>query len=193
MVLDKLSDSLKNTLKKITGATFVDEKLVNELVKDIQRALLQGDVNVKLVFDLTNKIKERALKEEPAQGITRKEFLIKIVYDELVNFLGGPGAKILIKGTPFKLMLVGLFGSGKTTSAGKLAGFYKKRGLKVALVQTDTWRPAAYDQLETLAKKAGVDFYGVREEKDAVKIYKSYEKELKKYDMVIIDTAGRCS
>lgn len=191
MVLDKLSDSLKNTLKKITGATFVDEKLINDLVKDIQRALLQGDVNVKLVFDLTNKIKERALKEEPLQGITRKEFLIKIVYDELVNFLGGPGAKILIKGMPFKLMLVGLFGSGKTTSAGKLAGFYKKRGLKVVLVQTDTWRPAAYDQLETLAKKVGVDFYGIRGEKDAVKIYKSCEKELKKYDMVIIDTAGR--
>jgi signal recognition particle subunit SRP54 len=191
MVLDKLSDSLKNTLKKITGATFVDEKLINELVKDIQRALLQGDVNVKLVFDLTNKIKERALKEEPPKGVTRKEFLIKIVYDELVNFLGGPGAKILIKGSPFKLMLVGLFGSGKTTSAGKLASFYKKRGLKVAVVQTDTWRPAAYDQLEILAKKVGVDFYGIREEKDAVRIYKSCEKELRKYDMVIIDTAGR--
>jgi len=191
LVLDKLSDSLKNTLKKITRASFVDEKLINELVKDVQRAFLQGDVNVKLVFEITKKIKERALKEEPPKGVTRKEFLIKIVYDELVNFLGGPGAKILVKGKPFKLMLVGLFGSGKTTSAGKLAGFYKKRGLKVALVQTDTWRPAAYDQLETLAKKVKVDFYGVKGEKDAVKIYKKYEKNLKKYDMLIVDTAGR--
>ena len=191
MVLDKLSDSLKNTLKKITGASFVDEKLINELVKDIQRALLQGDVNVKLVFDLTNKIKERALKEEPPRGITKKEFLVKIVYDELVNFLGGPGAKILVKGQPFKLMLVGLFASGKTTSAGKLAGFFKKRGLKVAVIETDTWRPAAYEQLETLAKKVGADFYGIKGEKDAVKIYKSFEKEYKKYDMIIIDTAGR--
>lgn len=191
VVLDKLSDSLKNTLGKITRASFVDEKLINELIKDIQRAFLQGDVNVKLVFEITKKIKERALKEEPLKGVTKKEFLIKIVYDELVNFLGGPGAKILVKGKPFKMMLVGLFGSGKTTSAGKLAGFYKKRGLKVALVQTDTWRPAAYDQLETLAKKVKVDFYGIREEKDAVKIYKKFEKNYKKYDMLIVDTAGR--
>jgi len=191
MVLEKLSDSLKNTLKKITGAAFVDEKLINELVKEIQRALLQGDVNVKLVLELTNKIKERALKEEPPKGVTRKEFLIKIVYDELVNFLGGSGAKILVKGEPFKVMLVGLFGSGKTTSAGKLAAFYKKRGLKIAVVQTDTWRPAAYDQLETLAKKVGVDFYGIKSEKDAVKIYRAFEREYKKYDILIIDTAGR--
>ncbi|MBN2459852.1 signal recognition particle protein [Candidatus Woesearchaeota archaeon] len=191
MVLDKLSDSLKNTLKKITGASFVDEKLINELVKDIQRALLQGDVNVKLVFDLTSKIKERALKEEPPRGVTRKEFLIKIVYDELVNFLGGPGAKILIKGKPFKLMLVGLFGNGKTTSAAKIAGFYKKRGLKAAVIQTDTWRPAAYEQLETNAKKAGVDFFGIKGEKDPVKIYQRFEKEMAKYDLVVVDTAGR--
>ena len=191
MVLDKLSDSLKSTLKKITGASFVDEKLINELVKDIQRAFLQGDVNVKLVFEITKRIKERALKEEPPKGVTRKEFLIKIVYDELVNFLGGPGAKILVKGKSFKIMLVGLFGSGKTTTAGKLAAFYKKRGLKVATVQTDTWRPAAYEQLQTNAKKAGADFFGIKGEKDAVKIYKNFEKEYKKYDMLIIDTAGR--
>jgi len=191
LVLDRLSDSLKNTLKKITRASFVDEKLVNELVKDIQRAFLQGDVNVKLVFEITKKIKERALKEEPPSGVTKKEFLIRIVYDELVNFLGGRGAKIVVKGKPFKIMLVGLFGSGKTTSAAKLAGFYKKRGLKVALVQTDTWRPAAYEQLETLAKKVKVDFYGVRGEKDAVRIYRNFEDEYKKYDMIIIDTAGR--
>jgi signal recognition particle subunit SRP54 len=191
MVLDKLSDSLKSTLKKITGASIVDEKLVNELVKDIQRAFLQGDVNVQLVFDITKRIKERALKEEPPGGVTRKEFLIKIVYDELVNFLGGAGAKILVKGKPFKIMLVGLFGNGKTTSAAKIAGFYKKRGLKTAVVQTDTWRPAAYEQLETNAKKAGVDFFGMKGEKDPVKIYKSIEKELKKYDLVVVDTAGR--
>ncbi|MFH0869702.1 MAG: signal recognition particle protein Srp54 [archaeon] len=191
MVLDKLSDSLKNTLKKITGAAFVDEKLINELVKDIQRALLQGDVNVKLVFDITQKIKDRALKEEPPRGITRKEFLVKIVYEELVAFLGGAGSKILVKGKPFKMMLVGLFGNGKTTSAGKLANFYKKRGLKVATIQTDTWRPAAYEQLETLTKKAGADFFGIKGEKDPNTIYKKFEKELGRYDLVIIDTAGR--
>ncbi|MBN1792410.1 signal recognition particle protein [Candidatus Woesearchaeota archaeon] len=191
MVLEKLGESLKNTLRKITGASHVDEKLVNELVKDIQRALLQGDTNVKLVFGITKKIKERALKEEPPKGITRKEFLVKIVYDELVDFLGGPGAKIKIEGKPFKIMLVGLFGNGKTTSAGKIGSYYKKRGLKVAAIQTDTWRPAAYEQLETNSKRAGITFMGLKGEKSPTKIYKHFEKELDDYDLVIIDTAGR--
>src|SRR3989344_142395 len=88
-------------------------------------------------------------------------------------------------------MLVGLFGSGKTTTAGKLAKFYKKRGLKVAVMQTDTWRPAAYDQLEQLAKQVGVDFLGIRTEKNPVKIYNSFKEKLKDYDIVIVDTAGR--
>ncbi|HLD05071.1 MAG TPA: LAGLIDADG family homing endonuclease [Candidatus Nanoarchaeia archaeon] len=113
MVLDKLSDSLKNTLKKITSAVFVDEKLVNELVKDVQRSLLQSDVNVKLVLDLTNKIKERVLKEESPKTLSKKEYLIQVLYEELTKFLGGSGAKIEMKKKPFKLMLVGLFGNGK--------------------------------------------------------------------------------
>jgi len=191
MVLEKLGDSLKNTLQKITKALFVDEKLVNELVKDIQRALLQADVNVQLVFDLTKEIKEKALKTEPPKGLSKKEFLINIVYESLVDFLGGPGSKINIKKKPFKMMLVGLFGSGKTTTAGKLAAYYSKRGMKVALLQTDTWRPAAYDQLEQLAKKVNVPFFGIRGEKDPVKIFKKYETELNKHDLIIIDTAGR--
>ncbi|MEK6868827.1 MAG: signal recognition particle receptor subunit alpha, partial [Nanoarchaeota archaeon] len=87
MVLDKLGDSLKSTLKKIASSIFVDDKLINELVKDIQRALLQADVNVQLVFDLTSKIKERIKKEETPSGLTKKEHLINIVYEELVNFL----------------------------------------------------------------------------------------------------------
>ncbi|GIU69599.1 MAG: hypothetical protein KatS3mg002_0835 [Candidatus Woesearchaeota archaeon] len=97
MVLDKLGEGLKNTLDKITKALFVDEKLINELVKDIQKSLLQADVNVKLVFELTKNIKERALKEEVPKNITKKEYLVKIVYEELVKFLGGEGAKIEIK------------------------------------------------------------------------------------------------
>ena len=88
-------------------------------------------------------------------------------------------------------MLVGLFGSGKTTTAGKLAKFYKKRGSKVAVIQTDTWRPAAYDQLEQLAKTVGVDFFGNKKEKNPVKIYTTFEKKLKEFDVVIVDTAGR--
>jgi signal recognition particle subunit SRP54 len=191
MVLDKLGEGLKNTLDKITKALFVDEKLVNELVKDIQKSLLQADVNVKLVFDLTKNIKERALKEETPKNISKKEHLIKIVYESLVQFLGGEGAKIEITKKPFTIMLVGLFGSGKTTTSGKLAKYYQKRGFKVGLISTDTWRPAAYEQLEQLSKKVGVDFYGIKGEKDPTKIFKKYDVELKKYDVIIVDTAGR--
>lgn len=190
MVLEKLGDSLRNTLSKITSSIFVDEKLINELIKDIQRALLQSDTNVKLVFDLSTKIKDRA-KENPPAGVTKREQIVKVVYEELTNFLGKDAKEIKISKKPTQIMLVGLFGSGKTTTAGKLAKYYRKRGLRVAVIQTDTWRPAAYDQLEQLAKQVGVDFFGIREEKNPVKIYNSCKEKIKEYDIVIVDTAGR--
>ena len=190
MVLSQLGDSLKNTLSKITKALFVDEKLINEVVKDIQRALLQSDTNVQLVFDLSTKIKQRA-KEDAPPGITKREQLITIVYEELTNFLGKQPQELKISGKPTQIMLVGLFGSGKTTTVGKLAKYYKKRGYKVAVMQTDTWRPAAYDQLQQLAKEVGIDFLGIKKEKDAVAIYAAFEKKIRDYDLVIIDTAGR--
>jgi signal recognition particle subunit SRP54 len=190
MVLDKLGNSLKSTLEKITKSLFVDEKLINEIVKDLQRALLQSDVNVRLVFDLTKNIKERAKEDTPA-GITKREHLIKVVYEELTNFLGKESSEIKITKQPTKIMLVGLFGSGKTTTAGKLARYYKKRGMKVAVMQTDTWRPAAYEQLQQLASDVGVDFYGEKGEKDPVSIYLKFEDKLSQYDLVLVDTAGR--
>ncbi len=190
MVLEKLGDSLKETLSKITKSLFVDEKLINELVKDIQRALLQSDTNVQLVFELSKKIKERAKADTPP-GITKREQLITIVYEELTHFLGKEAREITISQKPTIILLVGLFGSGKTTTAGKLAKFYKKRGSKIAVIQTDTWRPAAYDQLEQLAKTVGVDFFGNKKEKNPVKIYTAFEKKLKEYDVIIVDTAGR--
>lgn len=190
MVLSQLSESLKSTLNKITKALFVDEKLINELVKEIQRALLQSDTNVQLVLNLTNTIKQRA-KEPAKAGMTKREQLITIVYEELTNFLGKEQHDIKISRKPTQILLVGLFGSGKTTQAGKLAKFYKKRGYKVAVMQTDTWRPAAYEQLQQLAKGVGVDFLGIKKEKDPVTIYTSFEKKLNEYDIVILDTAGR--
>ncbi len=190
MVLEKLGDSLKNTLSKITKSVFVDEKLINELVKDIQRALLQSDTNVQLVFELSKKIKERAKEKAPA-GITQREYLIKVVYEELTTFLGEKPREITISKKPTQIMLVGLFGSGKTTTAGKLAKFYKKRGYKIAVMQTDTWRPAAYDQLQQVASDVGVDFFGIKEEKDPVNIYTAFHDKLQAYDLVIVDTAGR--
>lgn len=191
MVLDKLGDSLKNTLQKIAKSVFVDEKLINELVKDIQRALLQADVNVKLVFSLSEKIKSRIKDEKTPPGLTKKEHLVNIVYEELVAFLGGEPHKLNIEKKPFKVMLVGLFGSGKTTTTGKLAKYFQKRGHKVAVVSTDTWRPAAFDQLAQTAKKINVPCFGDKEAKDPIAILEKFDSELRKFDIVIIDTAGR--
>ena len=190
-MLEKLGDSLKSTLKKIANSIFVDKKLIEELVKDIQRALLQSDVNVSLVFELSNKIKNRALEEKPPNNIDQKEFLIKIVYEELVNFVGEKKHEIKIDKKPTKIMVVGLFGSGKTTNCAKIANYYKKRGKKVVLIQTDAWRPTAFEQLEILGKSIEVPVLGDPKEKDALKIYNRFEKELSKYDLVLIDTAGR--
>ena len=192
MVLDKLGSSLKETLQKIAKAIFVDETLVNELIKDIQRALLASDVNVKLVFELTQRIKERALKEEAPAGLTKKEYLVNIVYEELTRFLGGEKEEIKLKTKgQTRIMMVGLFGSGKTTTIGKLAKYFAKRGSKVATVGLDVHRPAAPEQLEQVSKQVGVQCFIDKKEKDALKLFKKVEPELAKFDVVIVDTAGR--
>ncbi|RMD58555.1 signal recognition particle protein, partial [Candidatus Woesearchaeota archaeon] len=171
---------------------FVDEKLINELVKDIQRALLQSDVNVKLVFSLTTRIKERIQKEKTPGALTKREHLVNIVYEELTRFLGGERAEIKLSDKkPNKIMLVGLFGSGKTTTSGKLAKYFQKRGKRVALVGLDVHRPAAMDQLEQLGERLRVPVYIKKGEKDPLKIYNEFKDEYKKYDILIIDTAGR--
>lgn len=192
MVLEKLGESLKGTLAKIAKAMFVDDKLLNELVKDLQRALLQADVNVKLVFELTKKIKDRA-KEDAPPGLTKKEQLINIVYEELVQFVGGNKTGITIdeKKKPFKIMMVGLFGSGKTTTIGKLAKYYAKRGMKVAAVGLDVHRPAAMNQLEQVCKSVNVPAFTSKTEKNPLQIYKTHEKEFSKFDVLLVDTAGR--
>ncbi len=192
MVLDNLGSSLKETLKKIARAVFVDERIINELVKDIQRALLQSDVNVQLVFDLTKNIKERALNEKPPIGIPQKEHIVKIVYEELVKFLGEEKSEIVIeKKKPFKIIMVGLFGSGKTTSIGKIANYYTKRGYKVGALGLDIHRPAAMDQLEQVAKQVHIPYFIDKKQKDPIKIYTENEKEFSKFDILLIDTSGR--
>ncbi len=191
MVLDKLGDSLKGTLQKIAGSVFVDERLINELVRDIQRALLSADVNVKLVFTLTDNIKKRITNEQTPASITKKEHLINIVYEELVKFLGEEEYNIDTSKKPFTLMLVGLFGSGKTTTAGKLGKHFQKRGLKVAMISTDTWRPAAFQQLKQVGDQVNLPVFGNPDEKDPVAIYNQFKDELEQYDIVIVDTAGR--
>ena len=188
MVLDGLSGSLRDTLRKIANAPFIDKDLIKEVVRDIQRAMIQADVNVQLVVQLTREIERRALTEKPPPGMNNREHVIKIVHDELVNILGSA------KGVRLKsqrIMLVGLYGQGKTTTAGKLAGFYSKRGLKVGLVAGDVHRPAAIDQLAQIADQVNVPIYLDRSEKDATKVAKRGLADLKDRDVIIIDTAGR--
>ncbi len=192
MVLGRLGRSLYEALKRVFRAPAVDEKLVNELVRDIQRALLQADVNVRLVLALSERIRERALKEELPPGISRREHVIKVVYDELVKLVGEKPAELDVRpGQRKVIMLVGLQGSGKTTSAAKLAYFLKQKGLKVGLVCADTYRPGAYAQLRQLAEEVGVPFYGEPDGRDPVGIALRGLKEFSGLDVVIIDTAGR--
>ncbi|MBE0511588.1 signal recognition particle protein [Candidatus Bathyarchaeota archaeon] len=192
MALERLGSSLYEALRKVFKAPVMDEKTVKELARDIQRALLQADVNVKLVLEISKRIEDRALKEKVPPGISRREHVTKVVYEELTRFLGEKPAPL--KTEPGKrkvLMLVGIQGSGKTTAAAKLAKYFQKRGLKTALVCTDTYRPGAYAQLQQLAKRANVPVYGDPKEKKYAKIALNGLKQFSDHDVVIIDTAGR--
>lgn len=190
MVLDSLSESLRKTLKKIANATNVDKNLIKEVIKDIQRAMLQADVNVKLVLALTKNIETRALTEKPKPGMSSREHVIKIVHDELVNILGEPRD---IKLKRQIIMMVGLYGQGKTTSAGKLAKYFQRKGMSPGVIAADVHRPGAYDQLTQIAKSINVPVYGDKNEKKAVKIVKNGLEKLKHHDIIIIDTSGRHS
>ena len=192
MVLDRLGSSLNDALKKVFKAPVMDEKTVKQLVRDIQRALLQADVNVKLVLEVSKNIEERALKEKVPPGVSRREHIVKVVYEELTRFLGEKSATLKIEpGKQKILMMVGIQGSGKTTATGKLAKYFQKRGLKTGLVCTDTYRPGAYDQLVQLAKRVNIPVYGEPKEKKAEKIAKRGLQHFKDYDLIIIDTSGR--
>jgi signal recognition particle subunit SRP54 len=192
MVLDRLGSSLNDALKKVFRTPVMDEKTVKELVRDIQRALLQADVNVKLVLEVSKRIEERALKEKVPPGVSRREHVVKVVYEELTRFLGEKPASLKIEpGKRKVIMLVGIQGSGKTTASGKLAKYFQKRGLKTALVCTDTYRPGAYDQLQQLAGRINIPVYGEPKEKKSEKIALRGLKQFKDYDLVIVDTAGR--
>jgi len=193
MVLDKLGRALHAAVKKISKAAYVDEKTVKEAVRDIQAALLQADVNVELALKLSRTIEERALAEKPPPGMSRREHLIGIVYSELSKLLGEGGKLQVTAGKPNVLLLVGLQGSGKTTSAAKLAYFFKKKGFKVGMVCADTYRPGAYLQLLQLGEQIGVKVLGDPNARDPVKLCKDCVEELKSegYELILVDTAGR--
>lgn len=189
MVLENLGESLRGTIKKIASAVTVDSKLIKEVVRDIQRALIQADVNVQLVLKLSKNIEKRALQEKPPAGMSAREHVIRIVYDELVSIVGSKRALPIKKQI---IMMVGLYGQGKTTTCGKLAQYFKKKGLRPVLIAGDVHRPAAYDQLKQIAEKAEVPFYGEKEAKDAVSVVKHGMEHFKRSaDVIIVDTAGR--
>ena len=188
MVLDRLGTSLKDALKKLAGKTVVDRAAVEELVKDLQRALIQADVNVKLVMRLSQSIKTRALEEEPAKGMSVREHVLRIVYQELVDLMG-PSTEVALG--PQTILMAGLQGSGKTTTTAKLARFFQRKGLRVAVIGADTFRPGAFQQLATLCQRINVPCIGDPNEKDARRVVREGLARARSAEVVIIDTQGR--
>ena len=189
-MLEKLSDGLKEALRKLSGAGYIDKVVLDQLASDIQKTLIASDVDIKLAATLTDRIKDRALNEKPPSGLTPKEQVIRIVYEELVRFVG---TKTDVNLKPGRIMFIGLFAAGKTTSIGKLAKFYQKRGLKPALIGCDVHRPAAMDQLSQLAVQINVPCYAPKDVKDPLEIARNGVEKFKKYDILIFDASGRSS
>ncbi len=190
MVLDNLGSSLRDTLRKISSSSYINADTVKEVAKDLQRALLKADVNVKLTLELTRKLEQRAADEKPPAGMADQDYLVKIIYEELLKILGTESS---IKVAPQKIMLVGLYGQGKTTSAGKLARFFNRKGLNSGLIAADVHRVGAYEQLEQVAKSVNAQFYGEKGQKDPLRICKEGLKDLEDEKIKIIDTSGRDS
>jgi signal recognition particle subunit SRP54 len=192
--LGDLSKSLGDAVRKLLRLPIVDEKAIRELVKDLQRALLQADVNVELVLQISRSVEKRAIEERLPPGISRREHVIKVLYEELTRFLGEEAPKTTIPpGKTYVVMLVGIQGTGKTTAAVKLARFYQKRGLRIGIICADNFRPGAYEQLAQLADKISVPVYGDPKNPSPEKLVKEgfshFEKE--KENLIIVDTAGR--
>lgn len=195
MAFEGLSEKLKGIVNKLKGKSRITEADVKEITREVKLALLEADVNYKIVKDFTNKIGEKALGQDVLKSLTPGQQIIKIVHEELVELLGGKETEglNLSPNPPTIIMLVGLQGSGKTTMAGKLANLLRKQGKKPMMVACDIYRPAAIDQLEVIGKQLSIPVFSNREEKDVTEIVKAALKEAnsKLNDVVIIDTAGR--
>jgi len=192
LMLDSLKEGLQSAVKKLVGANTVDEKAVKEFVRDLQRALIQSDVNVRIALEVTERVQKRALEEKPPAGVTKKDQVVSILYEELARLLGGEGGLQLSKDKTNVLVMLGVQGSGKTTTAAKLARLYTKRGFKVGVVAADTFRPGAVAQLKTLVASTGAEMYSDEKEKDSVKIAREGRKRFEgSKNLVIVDTAGR--
>lgn len=195
MAPNPLIEAFTNLVNRIRGGlSYIDEVTLKEVLREIQRILLRADVSADVVLSITKTIEERFRQEKPPQGITSKEFLLYLLYQELVKALGGEEVpNVNVSKRPYKLMLIGVEGSGKTTSAAKLARFYIKRNLRVGLIETDTYRPGAYHQLKQLAERVNALFYGEENSKDPIAILRHGLEYMQRnrVDLIIIDTAGR--
>src|SRR2546425_4554075 len=208
-MFDNLREGLRGALKKIVGSSDINEELIDSLCKDVQRAILQSDVNVRLVLSITQNLKDRALKEQPPKGLSRKDHVVTILYGELAKMLGYSGEVRTIDrvqederalatsffnpGEPNVVLMLGIQGSGKTTVTAKLARWLTKHGYRSGVVGADTWRPGALTQLKMNCSKINVEVYGEEENKDAVSIAKKGIAHFKdqSLDVIIVDTAGR--
>jgi signal recognition particle subunit SRP54 len=207
-MLDTLRTGLRSALKKIVGATDINEDLIDSICKDVQRSLLQSDVNVKLVISITKNLKERAINEKPPKGLSRKDHIITILYSELAMLLGYSGETIktveksresddkVISFKPGKqniILMLGIQGSGKTTVTAKLARWLTRHGYRVGVIGADTWRPGALTQLKMNCSRINVDVYGEEQNKDAVGIVTDGLEYFRHegIDIIVIDTAGR--
>src|SRR5919107_968387 len=206
-MLDSLKDNLRLALKKIVGASDINEELINELCKDLQRALLAADVNVRLVLEITKNLKERSLKEAPPKGLSKKDHIITILYGELTKMLGYSGETIksidrkkmdenIINFNSDKMntiLMLGIQGSGKTTVIAKLARWLSKHGYRIGVIGADTWRPGALTQLKMNCSKINAQVYGEEDNTDAIDIVRKGVEHFRaqSLDVVIVDTAGR--
>lgn len=194
MAFENLSEKLQGTFKKIRGKGTLSENDINDAMREVKLALLEADVNFKVVKEFVADVKEKCLQSEVLKSLTPGQQVIKIVNDEMVDLLGGTGSKLTYSSSGFTvLLMVGLQGTGKTTTCGKLVNYLTKNGKKPMLCACDIYRPAAIDQLEVVGKTVGCPVFTMRDSREPEKIALAAKKEaeVKGYDVLIVDTAGR--
>ncbi|MBQ9659868.1 MAG: signal recognition particle protein [Bacteroidales bacterium] len=193
-MFENLSDRLERSFKILKGEGKITEVNVAETVKEIRRALLDADVSYKVAKEFCDRVKAKAMGADVLTAVKPQQMMVKIVHDELADFMGSEHSELQLKGSPAVVLVAGLNGSGKTTFSGKLALHVKsKRGMRVLLAACDTFRPAAIDQLKTLGAQIGVEVYSQEGEKDPVKVAKDAIQYARQqgFSVVIVDTAGR--
>ena len=192
-MFENLSEKLERSLKNLKGEGKITEINISETLKEVRRALLDADISYKVAKEFCDNVKKKAIGSNVLTAVKPQQMMVKIVHDELTEFMGSESSSINLKGSPAVVLVAGLNGSGKTTFSGKLALYLKKKGSKVLLAACDTFRPAAIEQLKTLAEGIGINVFSIEGEKDPVKVANAAiaQARIEGYNVVIVDTAGR--